>query len=141
MQKLKLQYLAIWCEKLTPWKRPWCWKRLQEGAEGDDRGWAGWMASPTQWMWVWVSSRSWLWTGKPGMLQSMGLQRTRHDWTAELNWNVQTSSKLIFSTFVYPFINHLIICFLIISKKLISSLFNTQQYCNLYRADVTFYLL
>ena len=60
-------------------KRPWCWERLKPGGEGDDRGWDGWMASLTQWTWVWVGSRSWWWTGKPGMLQSMGLQRVRHD--------------------------------------------------------------
>ena len=51
-----------------------------EGREGDDRGWDGWMASPTQWTWVWVSSGKWWKTGKPGMLQSMGLQRIGHDW-------------------------------------------------------------
>ena len=74
--------LATWCEELTHWKRPWCWERLKAGGEGDNRGWDGWMA---QWTWVWASSRSWWWTGKPGMLQSMGLQRVGHDW-AELNW-------------------------------------------------------
>ena len=71
--KQKLQYLATWYE-LTHWKRPWCWERLKAGGEGDDRGWDGWMASPTQWTWVWASSRSWWWTAKPGMLQSIGLQ-------------------------------------------------------------------
>ena len=74
MLKLKLQYLATWCEELTHWKRPWCQDRLKAGGEGGNRGWNGWMASPTQWIWVWSSSRSWWWTGKPGMLQSMGLQ-------------------------------------------------------------------
>ena len=54
--------------------------------EGDNRGWDGWMASPTQWTWVWVSFRSWRWTGRPGVLQSMGLQRVEHDWATELNW-------------------------------------------------------
>ena len=63
-----------WCEEPTYWKRPWCWKRLKEGGEGDDRGWDGWMASPTQWTWVWVNSWSWWWTGRPGVLQSMGSQ-------------------------------------------------------------------
>ena len=58
-------------------------KRLKAGGEGDDRGWDSCMASPTQWTWVWVSSRSWWWTRKPGMLQSMGLQRVRHDWATE----------------------------------------------------------
>ena len=67
-------------------KRPWCRERLKVGGEGDDRGWDGWMASLTQWTCVWVSSRSWWWTGKPCMLQSMGLQRVGHDWGTELNW-------------------------------------------------------
>ena len=57
--------------------------RLEEN--GDNRGWDGWMASPTQWTWVWVSSGSWWWTGKPGVLQSMGSQRGRHNWVTELN--------------------------------------------------------
>ena len=69
------------------WKRPWCWERLKVGREGDDRGWDGWMASPTQWTWVWVNSGSWWWTARPGMLQSMGSQRVGHDWATELNWN------------------------------------------------------
>ena len=60
--------LVTWCKELTHWKRPWCWERLKAGGEGDDRGWDGWMASPTQWTWVWASSGSWWWTGKPGML-------------------------------------------------------------------------
>ena len=78
--------LASWCEEPTHWKRPWCWKILKAGGEGDDRGWDGWMASLTQWTWVWASSGSWWWTGKPGMLQSMGLQSVGHDWANELNW-------------------------------------------------------
>ena len=85
MLKLKLQYLATSCEELTHWKRSWCWERLGAGGEGDDRGWDGWMASPTQWIWVWGSSGSWWWTGKPGVLRSMGSQRLRHDWATELN--------------------------------------------------------
>ena len=67
-------------------KRPWCWKRLRAGGEGDNRGWDGWMASPTQWTWVSVNSRSWWWTGRPGVLRFMGSQRTGHDWATELNW-------------------------------------------------------
>ena len=69
-----------WCKELTHWKRPWCWERLRAGGEGGDRGWDGWMASLTGWTWVWASSRSWWQTGNTGMLQSMGLQRVRHDW-------------------------------------------------------------
>ena len=82
--------LATWCKELTHWKRPWCWKRVKAGGEGDDRGWDGWMASPTRWKWVWVSSRSWWWAGNPGVLRSMGLQRVGHRWVTELNWNHQT---------------------------------------------------
>ena len=65
---------------------PWCWEGLGAGGKGDDRGWDGWMASPTQWMWVWVNSGNWWWTGRPGV-RFMGSQsRTRlSDWT-ELNW-------------------------------------------------------
>ena len=61
-------------------------ERLKAGGEGDDRGWDDWMTSPTQRTWVWASSRSWWWTGKPGVLQSMGSQGIRHDWATELNW-------------------------------------------------------
>ena len=78
--------LATWCEELTNLKRPWCWERLKVEGEGDDRRWDGWMALLTQWTWVWVNSRSWWWTGRPGMLQSLRLQRVRHDWVTELNW-------------------------------------------------------
>ena len=78
--------LATWCEELTHLKRPWCWERLRAGGEGDDRGLDGWMASLTQWTWVWVDSRSWWWTGRPGVLRYMGSQRVRHDWVTELNW-------------------------------------------------------
>ena len=64
--------LAIWYKRLTHLKKPWCWEGLGAGGEGDDRGWDYWMASPTQWTWVWASSRRWWRTGKPGMLQSKG---------------------------------------------------------------------
>ena len=70
-------------------KRLWCWEKLKVGGEGDDRGWDGWMASQTQWTWVWVSSRSWWWTGRPGMLQSMGSQRVGLDWVTKLNCTEQ----------------------------------------------------
>ena len=68
MLKLKLQCLATWCEELTHLKRPWCWEKLKAGGEGDDRGWDGWRASPTQWTWVWVNSGSWWWIGSSGIL-------------------------------------------------------------------------
>ena len=79
--------LATWCKELTHWKSPWWWERLKAGGEGDDRGWEGGMASPTRWTWVWVSSGSWWWIGKPDVLQSMGSQRVEHDWATELNWS------------------------------------------------------
>ena len=78
--------LATSFEELTHWKRPWCWEGLGAGGEGDNRGWDGWMASLTQWAWVWVNSRSWWWTGRPGVLRFMGSQRVRYDWATELNW-------------------------------------------------------
>ena len=78
--------LATSCKELTHWKRLWCWEGLGAGREGNDRGWDGWMASPTRWTWVWVNSGSWWWTGKPGVLRFMGSQRVRHDWATELTW-------------------------------------------------------
>ena len=86
--------LATCCEELTLWKRAWCWERLQAGGEGDNRGWDGWMASPTQWTWAWASSRRWWWTGRPGVLQSSGLQRVGQDWATELNWTMPSFLKL-----------------------------------------------
>ena len=71
--------LATWCKELIHWKRSWCWERLKAGGEGDNRGWDWSMDLLTRWTWVWVSSGSWRWTGKPGMLHSMGLQRVRYD--------------------------------------------------------------
>ena len=93
--------LATWCEELTHWKRPWWWERLKAGREGDDRGWDGWMASPTQWTWLWVSPGSWWWTGRPGVLQSMKLQRVGHDWGTELNWRERIRAPIFFSTLIF----------------------------------------
>ena len=83
VQKLRLQTLATWCEEPTYWKRPWCWERLRAGGEVGNRGRDGWMTSLTQWTWVWANSgREWK-TGEPGVLQSMGWQRVRHDLVTE----------------------------------------------------------
>ena len=87
---------STWCENLTPWKIPWFWESLKAGGEGDDRGWDGWMASPTLWTWVWASSESWWWRGKSVVLQSMELQRVGYDWATELNW---TELKMSFKKF------------------------------------------
>ena len=78
--------LATWCEELIHWKRPWFWERLRAGREEGDRRWDGWLASPTQWTWVWANSRDSLkaWrTGKPGELQTMRSQRVGHDLATE----------------------------------------------------------
>ena len=76
--------LTIWYKEVNHLKRPWSWERLRAGGEGDNRGWDGWVVSPTQGTWVWVNSRNWWWTGKPGILHSMRLQRV--DTTEPLNW-------------------------------------------------------
>ena len=76
----------------THWKRPWCWEGLGAEGKGDNRGWDGWKASPTRWMWVSVNSGSWWWTGRPGVLQFMGSQSVGHDWASELNWTEQWRS-------------------------------------------------
>ena len=88
MLKLKLQYFG---HQLTHLKRPWCQERLKEGGEGDDRGWDGCMASPTQWMCL---SKLWeiMKTGKPGVLQSKGSQSIRHDWTTEQQQQLKATS-------------------------------------------------
>ena len=103
--KLKLQYFATWCKELIHWKRLWCWEGLGAGGEGDHRGWDGWMASQTRWTWVWVNSGCWWWTGRPGMLRFMGLQRVVHDWATELNWTVCSSGCPYFLQFKSVFDN------------------------------------
>ena len=85
--------LATSCEQLTHWKRLWCWEGWGAGEEGDERGWDGWMASLTWWMWVCVNSGSWWWTGRPGVLWFMGSQRVGHDWVTELNWKEVSTNK------------------------------------------------
>ena len=86
VSKLKLQCFGHLMGRADSLKRPRCWERLRARGEGNNRGWDGWMASPTQWTWVWVDSGSWWWTGKPGVLRFMGSQRVGHDWATELNW-------------------------------------------------------
>ena len=79
---LKFQYFGHLMQTLTHWKSTWYWERLRAEEEGI-RGWDGWMAWSTQWTWTWANSRRWWGTGRPGMLQSMGLQRVGHDWVTE----------------------------------------------------------
>ena len=84
--KLKLQYFGHLMQRADSLKKPWYLERLRAGGEGDDRGWAGLMASLTQWTWVCINSGSWWWTGRPDVLRFMGSQRVGHDWVTELNW-------------------------------------------------------
>ena len=117
--------LATWWEEPTHWKRPWCWERLRAGGEGGNRGWDGWMASLTQWIWIWANSGRYWRTGKPGMLQSMGLQRVRHDWVNNKNdfyvlhlikW--LTWLKCIVSTYVWCFVDKITVIQKLLNKKL-----------------------
>ena len=96
------------CEELSHLKRPWCWERLRAGGEGDNRRWDGWMASPTQWTWVWVNFGSWWWTGRPGVLWFMGSWRVGHDWATELTWTEEVSeliSPALYCWSIHPTVN------------------------------------
>ena len=87
MLKLNFQYFGHLMWRVDSLEKTLMLGEIEGGGEGDDRGWDGWMASSTQWTWVWVNSRSWWWTGRPGVLWFMGSQRVRHDWETELNWD------------------------------------------------------
>ena len=93
MLKLKLQYFGHLMWRTNSFEKTVRLERLKAG-EGDDRGWEGWMALLTQRTWVWVNSRSWWWTGRPGVLHSLGLQRIGHDWATELCWTGLQHSRL-----------------------------------------------
>ena len=92
MSKLKLQYFGHLMWRADSFGKTLMLGKIEGGRRRDDRGWDGWMASPTQWTWDWVNSGSWWWTGRPGMLRFMGLQRVRHDWVTELNWTTTSLS-------------------------------------------------
>ena len=97
--KLKLQYFDHLIQRANSFERPWGWERLRAGGEGNDKGWDGWTASPTQWTWVWVNSGSWWWTGRPSVVRFMGSQRVGHDWATELN----TFKRVCFPHYVHFF--------------------------------------
>ena len=80
---LKRQYFGHLMRRTDSLEKTLCWERLKAGGEGGERGWGEWMASLTLWTWVWASSGSWWWTGRPPVLQSMGSQRVRHDGATE----------------------------------------------------------
>ena len=93
MLKLKLQYFGHLMWRTDSFEKTLMLGKIVDGGEGDDRGWDGWMASLTRWLWVWTSPRSWWWTGKPGMLQSMGSQKVRHDWVTQLTDSLSILTK------------------------------------------------
>ena len=92
MLKLKLQSFG----HLIHWKRTWCWERLKAGGEGDDRGWDGWIASPTRWTWVWLNSGSWWWTGSLACCSPWGHKGS--DMTERLNWTELCCLQLTMKT-------------------------------------------
>ena len=93
------------------------WLTGKDPDAGDNRVWDGWMASSTEWTWVWVNSGSWWWTGRPGVLQSMGSQRVRHDWASELNWTEW--SQVIIVYFIWLNLQNNIACLLLSSLLLL----------------------
>ena len=95
MLKLKLQYFGYVMWRADSLEKTLMLGGIEAGGEGDDRGWDGWMASPTQWTWVWVNSRSWWLTGRPGELRFMGSRRVKHNWVTELNWSIYIQWNII----------------------------------------------
>ena len=98
--KLKLQYFGHLMRRVDSLKKTLMLGGFGAGGEGDDRGWDGWMASLTQWTWIWVNSRSWWWTGRPGVLWFMESQGVGHDWVTELNW-ILWNISMIYSSYRY----------------------------------------
>ena len=91
MLRLKLQYFGYLMQRVDSLEKTLVLGGIGGRRRRGDRGWDGWMASPTQWAWVWVNSGSWWWTGRRGVLWFMGSQRVGHDWATELNWRVLCS--------------------------------------------------
>ena len=91
MLKLKLQSFGHLMQRADPLEKTLMLGKIEGRRRRDDRGWDGWMASPTQWTWVWVNSGSWWWTGRPGVLQFVWSQRVWHDWVTKLNWTLHIS--------------------------------------------------
>ena len=120
--------LATSCEVLTHWKRlSDSGRDCGAGGEGDNRGWDGWMASPTWWTWVWVNSERWWWTGRPGMLRFMGSPRVGHRWVTELNWTYIMDYLLFLHDTVFQMKGEGNAKFL---SKLISTLMNVRSQVN-----------
>ena len=104
MLKLKLQYFGHLMRRVDSLEKTLMLGGIGPRGEGDDRGWDGWMASLTRWMWVWVNSGSWWWTGRPRVLRFMGSQRVGHDWGTELSWPERFLCRSVYfrgGTFAY----------------------------------------
>ena len=100
--KLKLQYFGHLMRRIDSLEKTWILANIESRGEGDNREWDGWIASPTRWIWVWTSSRSWWWTRKPSVLQYMGSHRIRYNWATELNWSSFSSiDESIFPVFSF----------------------------------------
>ena len=97
MLKLKLQYSGHLMQRTDSLEKTTMLGKIEGGRRRDDR-WDGWMASPAQWTWVWARSGRWWWTGRPGMLQSMGSQRVEHDWVTELNCELMITQQNRFAS-------------------------------------------
>ena len=116
MLKLKLQYFGHLMRRVDSLEKTLVLGGIGGRRRGHNRGWDGWMASPTWWAWVWVNSGSWWWTGRPGVLQFMGSQRVRHDWATELtnnsNLNVHPKhlKRLFLKYLIYLFLAALYLC-------------------------------
>ena len=102
MLKLELQHCDHLMRRVDSLEKTDAGRDWGAGEEVDDRGWDGWMASPTRWTWVWVNSGSWWWTGRPGVLQFMGSQRVGHDWVTELKWNINHGLHAVLDTQMIP---------------------------------------
>ena len=114
---VEAETLILWpphAESWLIWKDSNAGKKLRAGGGGDNRGWDGWMASPTRWTWVWVDSGSWWWTGRPGVPQFMGSQRVGHNWATELNWTEQKRLEDC-EINIYSFFKTFKLCSLLIS--------------------------
>ena len=128
--KLKLQYFGHLMGRVDSFEKTLMLGKIEGRRKGDDRGWDGWMASPTQWTWVWVNSGSWWWTGRPGMLRFMRSQWVGHDWVTELNWCREIWMAVIFcQIFCFKvYLGHTLQCVRILYRGLCFCDF-TEQCC------------
>ena len=131
MLELNLQYLSHLRWRIDSMEKSWCWERLKAG-EGDNRGWDDWMASLTQWTWVWVNYGSWWWTWRPGTLRFMVLQRVGYDWVSELNWiYILDANSLICDLLMY-FLSILVFLFILCLIKVKILNFDEVQFILFY---------